>query len=112
MTLDMKLYDGPFDQIKNGTKKIELRLFDEKRATINIGDTIVFHRVNYPDDIITTKVTGLLRYATFEDLLNDIDPELVALSGSLSEKLEVIHRIYSWEREKEYGVLGIHIELV
>ena len=112
MTLDMKLYDDPFEQIKNGTKKIELRLFDEKRANLKLGDNIVFDRVNDPQDTVTVKVTGLLRYNTFEELFNDINMDLVAISGSLAEKLEVVHRIYSWEREQEYGVLGIHVELV
>ena len=38
----MKLNDAPFETIKNGTKTIELRLYDEKRRKIKIGDTICF----------------------------------------------------------------------
>ena len=38
----MKLNESPFERIKNGTKTIEFRLYDEKRQKINIGDTIIF----------------------------------------------------------------------
>ena len=31
MTHEMRLHDEPFNLIKNGTKTIELRLYDEKR---------------------------------------------------------------------------------
>ena len=38
----MKLNNGPFDMIKNGTKDIEMRLYDEKRRKIKIRDNIDF----------------------------------------------------------------------
>ena len=38
----MKLNEDPFERIKNGTKTIEFRLFDEKRQQIKIGDQIEF----------------------------------------------------------------------
>ena len=34
MIHEMKLNEKPFNNINNGVKKIELRLFDEKRAKI------------------------------------------------------------------------------
>ena len=38
----LKLQPRYFDYMQNGTKRIELRLFDEKRQKIKIGDTIKF----------------------------------------------------------------------
>ena len=38
----MKLHPEPFAKIKDGSKTIELRLYDEKRQRISIGDTIRF----------------------------------------------------------------------
>ncbi|MBQ1852397.1 MAG: ASCH domain-containing protein, partial [Lachnospiraceae bacterium] len=38
----MQLQPEPFDLIKSGAKTIELRLYDEKRRKIRIGDEIVF----------------------------------------------------------------------
>ena len=45
-TIEMGLQSKPFNQIKNGSKTIELRLFDTKRKDIKIGDRIeVFERI-------------------------------------------------------------------
>lgn len=38
----MNLQPRYFDFIKDGTKRIELRLFDEKRQQIQLGDIIEF----------------------------------------------------------------------
>ena len=42
MTHNMQLKPEPFAMIKDGTKTIELRLYDEKRRNIKVGDRIVF----------------------------------------------------------------------
>ena len=42
MTHSMQLTPSPFQMIKEGTKTIELRLFDEKRRKIQTGDIIEF----------------------------------------------------------------------
>jgi ASC-1-like (ASCH) protein len=42
MLHQMKLQPNPFEQIKNGSKTLELRLNDEKRQLIKVGDEIEF----------------------------------------------------------------------
>lgn len=42
MKHQFKLNNFPFEKIANGTKTIELRLYDEKRQKLNVGDEIVF----------------------------------------------------------------------
>ena len=42
----MKLYGGPFSEIKNKTMDIELRLYDEKRE-INVGECIKFTNIKF-----------------------------------------------------------------
>ncbi|HEY1074482.1 MAG TPA: ASCH domain-containing protein, partial [Patescibacteria group bacterium] len=57
MLHSMRLHPRPFDNIKSGKKTSELRLNDEKRSAIKIGDMIEFtSRVN-PDEKLVTKVT-------------------------------------------------------
>ena len=41
----MRLKESPFERIKNGTKTIEFRLYDEKRSKIKIGDQIEFSKL-------------------------------------------------------------------
>ena len=43
MTHHMNLNPQPFSMIADGTKTIELRLLDEKRSLISVGDTLIYH---------------------------------------------------------------------
>ena len=112
MIHEMKLNEEPFNNIDKGIKKIELRLFDEKRAKINLNDYIVFKNIADSTQTLTVKVVGLLRYNTFEDLFKDVDYNICGPANSLFEKLTNIHKIYSEEKKKKYGILAIHIEKV
>lgn len=112
MIHEMKLNEKPFNNIDKGIKKIELRLYDDKRAKINLNDFIIFHKTTDPSQTIKVKVTGLLRYNCFEDLFKDVDFNICGPANSLSEKLDNIHKIYSAHEEKKYGILAIHIEKV
>lgn len=42
MVHEMKLQRQPFEGIKSGKKRIEMRLYDEKRSLIKVGDDICF----------------------------------------------------------------------
>lgn len=112
MIHDMKLNEKPFNNIDKGIKKIELRLYDDKRAKINLNDYIIFHKTTDSSQILKVKVTGLLRYNSFKDLFNFIDFNICGPASNLSEKLDNIHKIYSIEEEKKYGILAIHIEKI
>ncbi len=112
MTHEMKLNDIAFQNIKKGIKKFELRLYDERRRNINLGDTITFRNLNDSEDTISVKVLALLRYPTFADFFEDIDYKLCGTANSLEEKLDRVHTFYTVEQEKEYGILAIKIELL
>ena len=43
----MKLNESPFERIKNWTKMIEFRLYDEKRKQIKVGDKIEFSNYKF-----------------------------------------------------------------
>ena len=64
MEHELKLQPNFFNYVKYGTKRIELRLYDEKRQKINIGDTIIFRKEPELTEMIEAKVIGLLRYAS------------------------------------------------
>ena len=112
MVHEMKLNDKAFNNIKNGIKKFELRLYDDRRKNINLGDTIIFHNLNNLDDTISVNVLALLRYPSFADLFTDIDYRLCGPANSLEEKLERVHTFYTTEQEKKFGILAIKIQLL
>ena len=105
----MKLQSNPFQKIKDGTKTIELRLFDEKRQKLQLGDEIEFTNTENPDDKLLAKVVGLLRYKSFEDLYKDYSPE--ATGSDTKDDRKLMRKYYSEEDEKKFGVLGIRIKI-
>ena len=109
---EMHLYDKPFEKIKSGEKTIELRLNDEKRRKINIGDTITFS--NKDKGKITVKVTALHKFPNFEELFDALPLEKCGYNSQSikSASPNDMLKYYSKEAIKKYGVVGIEIELI
>ena len=113
MEHEMKLQPEYYNFILNGTKRIEIRLFDEKRQQIKLGDTIKFLKEPKLKESFKVKVVGLLRYNTFEDLFKDFSISVLSdKSMTKEELLDVLEEFYPKEKQEQYGVLGIRIELI
>ena len=111
MIHEMKLRPEYFDFINNGTKRIELRLYDKKRELIKLGDTIRFLKEPEKTEKLEVKVVGLLRYNSFDDLLKDFPIEKLADKSITKKELKSsLETFYTLEEQKKYGVLGIRIE--
>jgi len=74
--MDMRLNHQPFMAIKNGTKQIEVRLNDEKRATLKVGDLIQFTDLK-TKETLQTKVLGLEKFPTFWKLFEKYSGEII-----------------------------------
>ncbi len=107
MLHEMKLNSNPFERIKNGTKTIEFRLYDEKRQKIKIGDKIEFSKLPDLQEKLLVDVIDLYREDTFEKLFR----KLYLNEEEIIEKTKNMHEIYSYEKEQQYGVLGIKIKI-
>lgn len=113
MKHNMKLFEGPVERIKKNTKIIELRLFDDKRKKIKIGDLIIFSKLPDQREKITVEVTGLLIYKTFSELIMDFPASYLGYTEKDKEYLKnSMYEIYSAEDEKKYGALGIKIKRI
>ena len=64
MEFSMRLNSVPFSMIASGNKTIEMRLYDEKRQKIAIGDTICFTDVSDATRVLHTKVKDVANAAT------------------------------------------------
>lgn len=107
---NLQLATEPFNAIISGKKTIESRLFDEKRQAIQLGDTVVFTNREVPEQTVSVRVIGLLRYATFHDLFRHNAP--AKFGGESVAWLEnQINAFYTQEEQEKYGVLGIEFEL-
>jgi ASC-1-like (ASCH) protein/ADP-ribose pyrophosphatase YjhB (NUDIX family) len=103
----MKLKESPFERIKNGTKPIEFRLYDEKRQQIKIGDKIEFSKLPDLQEKILVDVIDLYRADTFENLFR----KLYSDEEEIIRKTKAMYEIYSPEKEQQYGILGIKIKI-
>ena len=104
----MKLNESPFERIKNGTKTIEFRLYDEKRKKIKIGDKIEFSKLPDLQEKILVDVLDIYRDKSFENLFKKIYTD----EDEIERKTKSMYQFYSKEQEKEYGVIGIKIDLL
>lgn len=111
MLHEMKLNDGPFTTIKNGTKTIELRLYDEKRQKINIGDEIEFTNIVTHEKLLVD-VINLYRYDSFDELYKHFDKISMGYNKNDVASPSDMEEYYSKEEQNKYGVLGIEIKVV
>jgi len=113
MRHEMSLRPGPFEAIASGRKRYELRLNDEKRSMIRVGDEIVFTRTS-DEATLNVCVTSLHPYGSFAELYASLPllacgytPENVANADPAD-----METYYPPEKQAQYGVLGIGIELI
>lgn len=100
-----------FELIKNETKNIELRLNDEKRRMLRVGDVIEFENRKDKEKIYC-KIIKLHYAENFEKLYN-----YFANNDILNEQLgnvtcSMLEKFYSKEEQNKYGVVGIEIKKI
>ena len=111
MIHEMKLNAKPFASVKSGEKTVEMRLRDEKRAQIKIGDEIHFIHAD-TGEVLPCKVVGLYPYASFEDLYRHHDKISIGYKEDEAANPNDMLAYYPAEKIKKYGVLGIGIEVL
>lgn len=110
MTHYMNLFSSPFSKIAEGRKTIELRLYDEKRRKISVGDTVVFS-CDSKNETIYAKVKQLHVFPDFEFLYKALP---LTKCGYAENELAMAHysdmeEYYSKERIQKYGACGIEL---
>lgn len=113
MRHEMSLRPKPFAAVASGQKRYELRLNDEKRSAIRIGDEIVFTRTTDGASLLT-RVVSLHPFADFAALYASL-PLLEC--GYTCENVDRadpkdMEAYYPPEKQARYGVLGIGIERI
>ncbi|MFI3242273.1 MAG: ASCH domain-containing protein [Alphaproteobacteria bacterium] len=105
----MKVDEKYFNLLKGGKKTIELRLFDEKRALIKVGDVLEFSNISDEKDCFKAVVVKLHKAESFAHLCNIIDISKAGFDTK-EELLKVLEEFYPLEKQKKYGVVGIEIK--
>lgn len=107
----MNLNNDPFLKIVNKTKTIEMRLNDEKRQLLKIGDYIIFTNT-MTNETIKCKIINLYPYRTFEELYQHFDSISIGYNEDDIVDYHDMEQYYSIDNILKYGVLGIEIELI
>ena len=111
MEMKVHLHPDVFEIVKKGIKDIEVRVNDEKRRKLNVGDTLIFLKRPLEDEYITKKVKALEYYNSFEELVEHYDMKRIYLENYTKEMyLKEMERFYTKEEQEEYGVVAIIFE--
>lgn len=111
MKYEMKLNNEPFKAIKNGTKTLELRLNDEKRKQLIVGDYIEFTNIENNEKLLV-EVIDLFKYNSFEELYKHFNKIEIGYSINEEANPKDMENYYSKEEQEKYGVLGIKIKKI
>lgn len=107
----MHLKEEPFNSIKNGTKTIEMRLFDEKRQQLKIGENIKFINDKIGEELLT-QIVNLHKFKSFEELYKNFDKIKLGYKEWEVAKSSDMLKYYPQSEQQKYGVVGIEIKLI
>ena len=113
MEMRLHLHPEVFDVVASGNKNVEIRVNDEKRRQLKVGDTLVF--LKRPDDVetITAKITKLVTFDTFLAVLDSYDMKRIYLETTTPEEyIALLKQFYTDEEESKYGVVAIEFEII
>ena len=113
MKHNMRLKKEPFEKICAKKKTVELRLLDEKRKKVNVGDTIEFECPDVGEKAVNVRVLALHFFDSFRELYATIPLEKCGYGKDEVKKASPtdMEAYYSKEEQAKYGVVGIEFEL-
>ena len=101
--------NDPLTKIISGEKTIEGRLNKGIFKKINIGESVVF---SSKDSSCLVKIININSFNNFYELLKyDLKSTLPGIN-TINEGVSKYLSYYSNEKQKKYGVLGIHISVI
>ena len=108
----MHLESEIYNLVNNNIKDIEIRINDEKRRKLKIGDIItIANRSN--NDTLMIRITNLEYFSSFNDCINNYDlKRLYNDEITKEELLNLLYKFYTIEEEIKYGVVAIIFEKI
>ncbi len=110
---EMSLRPGPFGKIADGSKRYELRLLDEKRRLIAVGDTITF-TCAADERSVTVRVVSLHPFENFAALYAALPLNECGYTEASAKTADPrdMEQYYPPEKQSQYGVLAIGVERI
>ena len=103
-----------FCKIIRGDKTVELRLNDEKRRGISVGDFVILNNLDGSALLrkCVVRVTQLHYFSDFNGLYASLDMSKCGYGADKKASPDDMLKYYSAERQAQYGVVGIQFELL
>lgn len=107
--------------IYSGIKTIEVRLGKPRFLKMQVGDILSVREdiwnndkiIDNIEDVLRIKITQILYFESFSELLDSTDFELVVpYAKNIEEAKELFAKFYTKADEDEYGVVAFYFELV
>lgn len=108
MTHEMRLDSAPFAAIARGEKTVEMRLYDEKRRQIAVGDEILFSERG-GTAALTATVVALHIFPSFTELYAAFPKEALGYAAGETAHPSDMEKYYSPAEQRMHGVVGIEI---
>ena len=105
------LHPDIFELVKDGKKDVEVRLNDEKRQQLSVGDKLVF--LKRPDEIekVEAIVKELKYFNNFNEVVDYYEMECIHQPQLTKEEyVQDMQKIYSEDEQKKYGIVCIVYE--
>lgn len=113
MIYEMKLRKEYFDKILLGEKIYEVRLNDEKRQKIDVGDIIVFKQDSNLQQTVNTIVEDLIYFDSFSDMAKTLPSKKIGFNDeSIIQIIDKYHEFYNTNDEEKYGIVAIKIKVL
>lgn len=111
ITHEMRLRREPFEAIRSGEKRVEMRVYDEKRRALRPRDRIRF-TCEESGEVLTAEVLGIHVYPDFAALAEDF--ETAELGFPMLTREQITHLMatfYPDARVRSYGAAAIRLKV-
>lgn len=115
---NMDLNEPWFSLVNNGTKTIEIRIYDDKRRIIQIGDTITFtnNGNSFSKVVVDLAIWDNSNKKSYKSKFKDVIDwtnykQLIPTANSPEEAIKVYQDIPGYkEKAKDFGIIFIYLE--
>ncbi len=113
MEMIVHLHPEIFELVREGTKDVEVRVYDEKRRQLKVGDTLLF--LKRPDDKekIRVEVTNIALYSDFREVTYAYPMERIYMKDTTQDDyLALMGQFYKPEEVLENGVVALEFQIL
>ena len=106
---EMNLWHAPFLAIKEGRKTVEMRLNDERRSKIKVGDLILFKEKDSGEEILA-EVVELRAFKDFYELYSRYSKQEIGYRDDEIADPKDMLLYYTEDAIAKWGALAIRIK--